>query len=111
MVIRWNQGRDVVDNLLNKGQLERITASRELADQMLSAARAHLESARQVAGRDTAGAFQMAYDAARKSMAAVLANQGLRAKGLGAHTTIHEAVRAQLDPPSLPAAPGLFLRH
>lgn len=99
MINRWEQGRTVIEDLLQSGQLERVMASRELADEILGEARNHLESARKLAGDDTAGAFQMAYDAARKSLAAVLANQGLRAKGQGAHATLFEAVHAQLHPP------------
>lgn len=32
-------------------------------------------------------------------MGAIFANQGLRARGVGAHATLYEAVRAQLHPP------------
>lgn len=96
---RWAQGRAVVDDLLKRGQLERVAASRDLADLMIDQAVKHLESARLLAPVDTAGAFQLAYDAARKALAAVLANQGLRARGAGAHATLYEAVRAQLHPP------------
>jgi hypothetical protein len=39
------------------------------------------------------------YDAARKSLAAVLENQGLRATSRGGHIAVREAVSAQLDPP------------
>ena len=99
MIKRWEQGRSIVEALLQSGQLERVAPSRELANEMLSEARNHLESARKLVEDDTAGAFQMAYDAARKSMASVLANQGLRAKGQGAHATLYEAVFAQLHPP------------
>lgn len=95
----WTQGRAVIDDLLKRGQLERVSASRELADLMIAQAQTHLESSRLLASVDTAGAFQLAYDAARKALAAILANQGLRAKGAGAHATLYEAVRAQLHPP------------
>lgn len=99
MQLRWNQGRATIDSLLAKQQLERVTPSRDLADMMITQARNHLSSARTVKESDTAGAFQMAYDAARKSLAAILANQGLRAKGAGGHANLYDAVRAQLDPP------------
>jgi hypothetical protein len=39
------------------------------------------------------------YDAARKALAAVLNNQGLRPTTGGGHLAAYEAVRAQLDPP------------
>lgn len=41
----------------------------------------------------------MLYDAARKALAAVLENQGLRATSRGGHIAVREAVSAQLDPP------------
>lgn len=59
----------------------------------------HVGSARQSAATDPEGAYTLACDAARRALAAVLQNQGLRATGRGGHTVIHEAVRAQLDPP------------
>ncbi|WP_206504216.1 hypothetical protein [Streptomyces chrestomyceticus] len=62
-------------------------------------ARTHVGSARQLAATDPEGAYTLAYDAARRALAAVLQNQGLRATSRGGHTVIYEAVRAQLDPP------------
>ncbi|MFJ8748387.1 hypothetical protein ACIREO_03435 [Streptomyces sp. NPDC102441] len=52
-----------------------------------------------MAATDPEGAYTLSYDAARRAMAAVLQNQGLRATSRGGHTVISEAVRAQLDPP------------
>lgn len=95
----WNQGRAVIDQLLKEQRLERVMASRGLADAMIAQAQSHLDSAAAVAASDSAGAFQLAYDAARKALAAILANQGLRPKGLGAHYTVYDAVKAQLHPP------------
>ncbi|GAA1835207.1 hypothetical protein GCM10009682_61770 [Luedemannella flava] len=39
------------------------------------------------------------YDAARKALAAVLENQGLRATSRGGHLAVIDALTAQLDPP------------
>lgn len=99
MIARWEKGRAEVDRLLSENRLQQVRASRPLAEQMLEQAEAHVASATQLVGSDPAGAFQLAYDAARKSLAAVLTNQGLRAKGAGAHATLYEATRAQLHPP------------
>lgn len=96
MTLVWNQGRADIEQLLDAGRLTRVTASRELADQYLESARRHLASARSLAESDPEGAFQLAYDCARKSLAAILLNQGLRASGEGAHATIQQAVAAQL---------------
>lgn len=44
-------------------------------------------------------AYQVAYDAARKALTALLNSRGLRTKGLGAHATLIE-VATELDPES-----------
>ncbi|GCD35147.1 hypothetical protein OEIGOIKO_02890 [Streptomyces chrestomyceticus JCM 4735] len=96
---RWNQGRSTIDALIGGGQLERVPASQQAAEVELVRARTHVGSARQLAATDPEGAYTLAYDAARRALAAVLQNQGLRATSRGGHTVIYEAVRAQLDPP------------
>lgn len=96
---RWNQGRSAVDLFLGSGELERVPASRQAAEMELVRARTHVGSARQLSATDPEGAYTLAYDAARRALAAVLQNQGLRATSRGGHTVIYEAVRAQLDPP------------
>lgn len=99
MILRWQQGRDVVDDLLTRGRLTRVTPNRALAETLLTQARAHIESGAAVAKSDPAGAFTLVYDAARKSLTAILVNQGLRAGGDGAHAVLLDVVMAQLDPP------------
>jgi hypothetical protein len=66
---------------------------------MLDQARAHLTSAATVVETDPTGAFVLAYDGARKTLAAILVNQGLRSGGDGAHAVLLDVVLAQLDPP------------
>jgi len=58
----------------------------------------HLSSARILATtEDTAAAFVTAYDAARKSLTAMLAVQGLRTRGgNGGHRVLSELMQAQL---------------
>lgn len=46
---------------------------------------------------DLAGAYQVAYDAARKALTALLNSRGLRTKGLGSHMSIIE-VASELFP-------------
>ena len=99
MIVCWEQGRSVVDRLIAEHRLDRVAPNRELSNLMIHQAEAHLATAEFAMHHDAPGAFQLAYDAARKSLAAVLANQGLRAKGAGAHLTLYEATRAQLHPP------------
>ncbi|WP_330186208.1 hypothetical protein KZZ52_51755 [Dactylosporangium sp. AC04546] len=97
--MRWQQGREALDGMIARGELERVPASRDHADVLLAQARRHLVSADSIADSDPAGAYQLLYDAARKSLAAVLENQGLRATSRGGHIAVREAVTAQLDPP------------
>ncbi|GAA4623035.1 HEPN domain-containing protein [Cellulomonas oligotrophica] len=107
MIARWTAGRGQVDALLVARRIERVAPSRELADLMVAQARTHLATAELVAASDPAAAFQTTYDAARKALAGVLANQGLRATGApGAHAVLLEVALAQLDPPL-----GRTLRH
>lgn len=78
MITRWERGRAEIDELIRQGRLTRVIANREL---------------------DPAGAFTLAYDAARLALAAVLVNQGLRPRGEGAHAVLLDAAIAQLEPP------------
>jgi hypothetical protein len=107
VIARWEQGRVVVDRLTEEQRVQRVTASRELADVMIIRARTHLKTAAEVTSTDPTGAFQMAYDGTRKALAAILANQGLRTTTApGAHATLLEVCLAQLDPPM-----GRVLKH
>ena len=97
--MRWQQGRGTLDDMIRRGELERVPPSRDHADVLISQARRHLASASAITGSDPAGAYQLMYDAARKALAAVLENQGVRATSRGGHIAVREAVTAQLDPP------------
>jgi hypothetical protein len=81
VILRWEQGRSSIDALLARGRLTRVAPNSELAESMLDQARAHLTSAGLVVETDPTGAFVLAYDSARKALAAILVNQGLRAGG------------------------------
>jgi hypothetical protein len=97
--MRWQQGRAAVDAMIARRELERVSPSRDHADVLLRQARQHLDSARAIAAGDPVGSYQLLYDAARKALAAVLENQGLRATSRGGHIAVRDAVSAQLDPP------------
>lgn len=97
--MRWQQGRDTIDGMIARGELERVPASRDHANLLLNQAHQHLGSAQAIAGSDPTGAYQLLYDAARKALSAVLENQGLRATSRGGHIAVLDAVSAQLDPP------------
>ena len=96
---QWVQGRPTIDAFIRSGALERVPASRQAAEAELVRARIHVDSARKLSATDPEGAYTLAYDAARRALAALLQNEGLRATSRGGHTVVYQAVRAQLDPP------------
>lgn len=96
---RWDQGREVVDDLISSGKLQRVAASRDHANRLLEQAKNHLRSCELTASEDPEGAYSLLYDAARKSLTAVLEVQGLRPTSTGGHVVIYQALKAQLDPP------------
>jgi uncharacterized protein (UPF0332 family) len=92
----WTPGRDRIQTLLAAGELERVAPDDRVAQRLLADAGRHLSTA--AAGLDAddfAGAYQLAYDALRKSAASLLAVQGLRATSRGGHIAVQEAVAAQ----------------
>ncbi len=98
-MIRWEQGRAEIDELLRQAQLQRVPANSDLAEHYLALGRDHLVAADMVKYVDTPGAFALNYDAARLALGALLIVQGLRARGEGAHVTVLQAVLAQCEPP------------
>ena len=99
MITHWKQGRTEIETMVKAGYLQKVSPDRELAELFLEHARLHLHTATQVQSTDPTGSFQIAYDAARKSCAALLENQGLRATSKGGHRAIEDALRTQLVPP------------
>lgn len=99
MINHWQQGRNEIDSMLEQGLLQKVQADRQLADTFLAMAEKHLAAAAHTIDLDPIGSFQLAYDGARKSFAAVLENQGLRATTKGGHRAVEDALRAQLVPP------------
>jgi hypothetical protein len=97
--MKWQQGRSTIDGLIARGEIERVPASRDHADVLISHAHDHLHAAQAVVTIDSVGAYQLLYDGARKALAAILENQGLRATSRGGHIAVLDAVTAQLDPP------------
>jgi HEPN domain-containing protein len=97
--MRWEQGRGVIEAMLASGELQKVPPSREHANQLLTQAAADLDTARDAAGSNPAGAYTLAYDAARKALVALLENEGLRPTSRAGHHGTYLAVQAQLDPP------------
>ena len=93
----WSRGRVTVERLLRDGELEQVVASAELAERLMEDAGRHLVSATAIASSDPNGAYQLAYDAARKACAALLAQQGLRTTTRGGHVAVQDAIRDQFN--------------
>jgi HEPN domain-containing protein len=111
-VARFQSG--VIDELLGTGALQKVHPNRTQADAFLTEARTHLMSARVVheTGTDAIGAFGLTYEAARKAMAAVLINQGLRATGgEGGHRSLGRALGDQLRAAHFPTADFDWMRR
>lgn len=96
---KWNQGREVVQRLLDSGELQEIEVDQEHAEKLLRQARAHLRSVVRCQDDDFEGAYTLLYDAARKSLVALLEIQGLRPTTQGGHIVVFESLIAQLQPP------------
>jgi hypothetical protein len=92
----WETGSERIRELLDSGELGQVPADIALARRMLADAGRHLATAAaaEPAG-DLSGAFQLAYDALRKSAASLLEAQGLRATSRGGHIAVQDAVTAQ----------------
>jgi hypothetical protein len=92
----WEPGRNRVADLIDAGELEPVPPDDRVARRLLDDAGRHLDTATAaVASEDLSGAYQLAYDALRKSAAALLAVQGVRATTRGGHIAVQEAATAQ----------------
>ncbi|HEX6057199.1 MAG TPA: HEPN domain-containing protein [Intrasporangium sp.] len=92
---RWTPGQAEIELLLSKGDFQRVTGAQANGEHLLDRAERTLATASNVAGEDADSAFVLAYDAARYSGAALLAQQGLRATTSGGHYAVEVALRAQ----------------
>jgi hypothetical protein len=94
--VSWQPGHDRIEELLAARELEQVTPANSVASLLLEDAGRHLATAaRAVETGDLTGAYQLAYDALRKSAASLLAVQGLRATSRGGHVAVQEATIAQ----------------
>ena len=92
----WERGRERVQQLIDNGELGQVPADINVAWRMLADAGRHLATAATAESTgDLSGAYQLAYDALRKSAASLLAAQGLRPTSRGGHIAVQEAATAQ----------------
>lgn len=92
----WETGNERIRELLSAGELAQVPPDTQLARRMLADAGRHLATATAAESTgDLPGAYQLAYDALRKSAASLLEAQGLRATSRGGHIAVQDAVTAQ----------------
>jgi hypothetical protein len=92
----WETGSERIRELLNAEELGQVAPDTGLARRMLTDAGRHLATATAAESTgDLPGAYQLAYDALRKSAASLLEAQGLRATSRGGHIAVQDAVTAQ----------------
>jgi uncharacterized protein (UPF0332 family) len=101
----WERGRDEILGMIERRDLDQVTANTELADRLMRTARQHLASAKLLAPSDPYLGYAAVYDAIRKSLSALLQVQGLRATTSGGHLAVMHAIHAQFG-----ASMGAILR-
>ena len=78
-----------LNDLVDKGLIEAVEPDRSLAEQWIEDARRHIQGARAIQVIDPSGAYVLAYDAARKSVAAALLMTGHRVRSRpGSHQAL-----------------------
>lgn len=87
-IIGVGGGRSHVDKLIADGELQRVPANREHADQLLAQAHKDLASAKLLLDANPKRAYESIYDAARMALTAVLENEGLRPTSRGGHSAL-----------------------
>lgn len=109
---RWTKGESAIQGWLEAEKLQQVPAPEGVANDLLETARRHLASAEKILADDPEGALTLAYDAARKAAAALLAHQGLRATSDGGHVVVADAMKAQFgDIPGIRSLNRLRIRR
>ncbi len=94
-----------LDDLRKRGLIEKVEPDQATATGWLDDAERHLEAATKIAELDPTGAYVLAYDAARKSVAAALLMSGHRVLSRpGSHQALAQyagALATQVDEPAL----------
>lgn len=92
----WPQGREQINDLLDLQHLERIQVDERFVETQLQDAEDTLQTVEHIRNMNPRLAYAALYDAARFSMEAALAKQGLRPTAKGGHTVVIDALSAQL---------------
>lgn len=94
----------VIDDLVARGLVEEVETDATVSRQWLGDAKRHVEAAKAIAELDPSGAYVLAYDAARKSVAAALLKTGHRVKSRpGAHQALAQYAKSLSEPTDEPA--------
>jgi HEPN domain-containing protein len=95
----------ILDDLGKRGLIEKVEPDQATSTGWLDDAERHLEAATKIAELDPSGAYVLAYDAARKSVAAALLSSGHRVLSRpGSHQALAqyaESITTQTDEPVL----------
>jgi hypothetical protein len=97
-VSRWSRGEADIEELLRRGELELVAGAAADGTPLLAQAERTATTASGLIGTDAYSAYVLAYDAARFTCVALLAQQGMRATTSGGHYAVERAVRAQFGP-------------
>jgi hypothetical protein len=96
---------NTLDDLRKRGLIEKVETDQATATGWLEDAGRHVEAATKIAKLDPSGAYVLAYDAARKSLAAALLMTGHRVLSRpGSHQALAqyaESIAIQVDEPAL----------
>ena len=93
-----------LDDLIAKRLIEPVEVDEHIGPQWIEDARRHLQAAQAVESIDPAGAYVLAYDAARKSVAAVLLMTGHRVTSRpGSHQALAQFAKTLAEDADEPA--------
>ncbi|OOK65160.1 hypothetical protein BZL29_7767 [Mycobacterium kansasii] len=91
----WKTGRAEISALVERRHLELVSGDAANGADLLQQARQRLAGAHAALAADHIGAFELAYDATRQAVTALLVQQGLRPTTAGGHIAVAEAAEAQ----------------
>lgn len=91
----WKAGHAQIAALVERRHLEQVSGDAANGTYLLQQARQRLAGARAARSADHIGAFELAYDATRQALTALLVQQGLRPTTAGGHIAVAEAAEAQ----------------
>lgn len=92
---RWTQDEAQIEELIANKQLQQVVGGQANGAHLLEKALRTRATASAIADQDPDSAYVLAYDAARYSGTAILAQQGLRPTTSGGHYVVEVALRAQ----------------